>query len=229
MPELQAQLTKMLSGVSASELSNAGDSGITLGGLTPAERSRMTELLRKDQGLPEETRAALGDALVRTPSTVAVRPKCSELPGRYLDANHAECWQEFENRRECHWWNVHYHSDQTATWSGRCRGRLAEGRGTLSVSVGSDHHAYEGTGTLAGGRANGRWTESWADGHRFEGEYRDGEVNGWPDYVRSSYSDRTSWERGLPAREGRGPFNVRAGRMPAIPGKRRSGTPAGSG
>jgi len=33
-----------------------------------------------------------------------------------------------------------------------------------------------------------------------------------PDYVRSSCSDRISWERGLPAREREGPSNRRAGK-----------------
>ena len=121
------------------------------------------------------------DSDYRRREPVAARlsgPKCTELPGQYLRESHAECWEEFENQRGCHWWTRHYHSDTTARWSGRCEGGLAAGRGTLSISAGSEHPSYEGTGTFVGGKGDGRWTETWADGARFEGELRGGERNG---------------------------------------------------
>ena len=120
------------------------------------------------------------DADYRRSNPVARKPSgpiCAELPGQYLE-NHAECWEEFENQPGCHWWTRHYHSDRTARWTGRCDGGLAEGRGTLSRSAGSEHSSYEGTGTFSGGKGNGRWTETWANGTRFDVEYRDGKLHG---------------------------------------------------
>ena len=114
------------------------------------------------------------DRVARRPSG----PICAELPGQYLGENHTECWEEFENKRGCHWWARHFHSDRTARWSGRCDGGLAEGHGRLSVSAGSEHSSYEGTGTFSGGRGNGRWTVTTADGYRFEGDYVDGRRHG---------------------------------------------------
>jgi hypothetical protein len=46
------------------------------------------------------------------------------------------------------------------------------------VSAGSEHPPYKGTGTLLKGKASGHWIETWADGGRYEGEYRDGEKHG---------------------------------------------------
>lgn len=121
------------------------------------------------------------DADYRRSRPVARKPSgpiCAELPGQYLGENHAECWEEFENQPGCHWWTRHYHSDRPARWTGRCQGGIAEGGGTLSISTGSEHSSYEGMGTFSGGKGNGRWTETWADGARYEGELRDGEWHG---------------------------------------------------
>ena len=132
-------------------------------------------------------------------------PKCVELPGQYLSEDQAECWQEFEDQPGCHWWTDHYHSDRTARWTGRCDGGLAVGGGTLSLSAGSKHSSYEGTGTFTGGKLSGRWIEEWADGERYEGEFRDGKRTGrgtftWADGAR--YEGQ--WRDGK--RTGRGTF-----------------------
>lgn len=183
-PELQTLLTKMLTGLSASDLSDKGDASVALGALTPQERGQLSTLLEDDRALPAETRAALSDALGATSaSSVAFDPKCADLPGQYLDENHAECWVEFENQPGCFRWTTHYHSDQNHRWSGQCRGGIAEGQGTLSETAGSNHDAWEGTGTLSGGKLNGRWIEQWADGDRSDAEYRDGKVNGFGTYT----------------------------------------------
>ena len=142
------------------------------------------------------TRNQLRSLLAVTTPTRALRPKCAELPGRYLGENHAECWEQAANRPGCFVWDPHYHSDRTTRWTGRCRRGVAEGRGMLSVSAGSEHSAKRGTGTLVGGKASGHWIVEWADGDRFEGQYRDGKVHG-----RGRYSWKGTGE--YTGREGR--------------------------
>jgi hypothetical protein len=112
------------------------------------------------------TREQLRSILTKALPTVTLEPKCAELPGQYLGASHAECWEEIENQPGCFLWRTHYHSDQTTKWTGQCRNGVAEGRGTYSVSAGSEHSSYEGAGMLVNGKANGSWVEKWADGDR---------------------------------------------------------------
>ena len=124
------------------------------------------------------TREQLRSILTKALPTVTLEPKCAELPGQYLGASHAECWEEIENQLGCFLWRTHYHSDQTTKWAGQCRNGVAEGHGTYSVSAGSEHSSYEGAGMLVNGKANGSWVEKWADGDHYEGEYRDGKKHG---------------------------------------------------
>ena len=42
------------------------------------------------------------------PPTASLQPKCAELPGQYLGKNHAECWEQIENRPGCFLWRTHY-------------------------------------------------------------------------------------------------------------------------
>ena len=127
---------------------------------------------------PAEPSASQATATPAAASTVVTSPKCTELSGRNLEKGHAECWQEIENRPGCHLWRTDYRSGQITTWSGRCREGVAEGHGVYSVSTGSERSAHEGTGTLAGGKANGRWVVKLSSGNRHEGEYRDGKQHG---------------------------------------------------
>ena len=117
--------------------------------------------------------------LTTTPPTALLETKCAELPGQYLGGdNHAECWEEVENQAGCFVWRTHYHSDQATKWTGQCPGGIAHGHGTYTVSAGSEHSAYKGTGTLYEGKASGLWIDEWVDGDRYEGEYRDGKRHG---------------------------------------------------
>ena len=113
-----------------------------------------------------------------TSAAAALEPKCADLPGRYLDDNHAECWEKIESRPGCHWWNNHYHSDRTARWTGRCEGGFAEGRGTLSKSAGSEHDSAETSGTMSDGKRHGDWVLRFADGRVEEGSYIEGKRHG---------------------------------------------------
>ena len=121
----------------------------------------------------------VNDAILAQMQRAALlRPKCAELSGRYLGENHAECWEEIATPSGCYLWRTHYHSDQITNWTGRCRNGVAEGHGVYSVSAGSEHSAYEGTGTVVGGKASGHWIDKWADGARHEGDYRGGKQHG---------------------------------------------------
>ena len=120
--------------------------------------------------------------LAETTPTVTLVPKCAELSGQFEAENHAECWNEVDNQRGCFVWDHHYHSDRVTKWTGRCRSGVAEGRGVLSVSAGSEHAPSQGTGTLLGGKANGHWEITWANGERYEGEFRDGRRTGYGTY-----------------------------------------------
>ena len=146
------------------------------------------------------------DAMLgQTPPAALLQPKCAELPGQYLGENHAECWVEIANRPECYLWHVHYHSDQVTGWSGECREGVADGHGAFSVSAGSEHTAYEGTGKMVGGKANGHWVSEWVNSSRYEGDFVDGKPHG---YGVLTFSDGKvydgAWTRGcLGEKDGR--------------------------
>lgn len=102
-----------------------------------------------------------GEAFVRASFLVepgagtAVSPKCAELGGGYTEKTDAECWEEMRGQRGCYAWNRHYHSDRTADWTGSCPGGIASGRGTYSLSAGSNHQEISGTGSMRKGKRNG--------------------------------------------------------------------------
>ena len=189
-------------------LANAGfDPGPADGKFGPKTRTAIQEWQRAN-GHTETgylTRDQLRSILTET-ATAVLEPKCAELPSQYLK-NHSECWDEIANQPGCYWWNRHYHSDQTTDgWSGRCHRGIAEGRGTLSLSAGWSGHAssYEGMGTLSSGNKNGHWTEAWASGIRYEGEYRDGLPHG---YATLTFASGTryegEWRNGCYERDGK--------------------------
>lgn len=134
---------------------------------------------------------------------VTLEPKCADIPGSYLGENHAECWAEAENQRGCFVWRTHYHSDQRTTrWTGPCRNGVAEGRGTYWIAPGSDHSAFEGVGTMVGGKPNGHWVVS-TGGYQGEGEYRDGLENGhWVETFSNGVRYEGDYRNGM--RDGQG-------------------------
>ena len=155
------------------------DSGPAAGLLGLQARDTIRDWQQKYPSIVGESalrRGVIGDESGKGP---VLQPKCAQLSGEYLFEKYAECWEEFEDPTDCHWWSNHYHSNRTARWSGHCSGTLAEGHGTLSISSGSDHATYIGTGTLVRGVRQGAWIESWGDGARFEGALLDGKRNGY--------------------------------------------------
>ena len=93
-PELRRLLDKMVSGVSAADLSKEEDAQVSLGSLTAAERGDLSDLLKKDQGLPQPTRDALSGALraKATVPAIALTPRCTGA------TKGAKCWREMSNR-----------------------------------------------------------------------------------------------------------------------------------
>ena len=165
--------------------------------------------------------------LTETMPAATLKPKCAELPGEYVMRNHAECWEEIRKRPGCYWWNSHYHSDRAANdRSGRCRRGVAEGHGTLILSGGSNHSQSEGTGTLSGGKPDGRWSESSADGGSKEGRYRAGKKEGyWTMTFGSGHRREGEWRDDKA--NGRGSFIWPDGRR--YEGGWRDGKPNGHG
>ena len=109
---------------------------------------------------------------------VALSPKCAELGGGYTDENDAACWEEMQSQPGCYAWNGHYHSDRVADWTGSCPGGVASGRGTYSLTAGSNHGGVTTTGTFAEGKKQGRWVEKSDNGTVAEGSYVDGARSG---------------------------------------------------
>ncbi|MCY3597226.1 MAG: hypothetical protein OXG71_07300, partial [Rhodospirillales bacterium] len=105
------------------------------------------------------------------------------------------CWSELANQPGCYFWYldqtrwIGFPTHESASWSGTCRGGVADGEGVLSGTSNRDFRwrvAHEGS--LSKGKKHGRWVETrtTARGNtREEGHYvhggRDGEwtVDHW--------------------------------------------------
>ena len=107
----------------------------------------------------------------------AAGPKCAEL-GSQLAKNHATCWQAIQSQPGCYFWNEHYHSDIVADWTGGCSGDTAHGKGSLTLSAGSEHEAATKSGAFMHGKRTGHWVERYIDGDVYEGPYVDGKRHG---------------------------------------------------
>ena len=168
------------------------------------------EALRAMRGAARHQRDSEALRATVDPAT-ELEPKCAEMPGQYLGENHAECWEEIENRPKCYWWNAHYHSDGAIMqWSGQCDGRVAVGSGTLSALGGNDSHSHESTGTLVNGRMTGHWIIEWYSGSRYEGQWRDAKPHGHGTHS-SADGDRYEGEWRDGKRHGHGTFTFASG------------------
>lgn len=77
----------------------------------------------------------------------------------------------------CRVWNSNPEPGETMSWSGACQGGLAQGRGVLQwFKDGRPNGRYEGD--YRDGKVNGRGVYTWASGTRFEGEFRDDRPDG---------------------------------------------------
>ena len=99
----------------------------------------------------------------------------------------AACWQEPSNHPGCYFWTDFYDPDKPFSWTGECRGSLAQGAGRLQWSKdppsgsGSPGASWNESGSFKDGKKHGRWAVSFFDGMhagKFEGPYREGKKHG---------------------------------------------------
>ena len=78
------------------------------------------------------------------------------------------CWTKVSDNPLCHLWKDGRIDGKIITWSGRCRGGIGTGTGTLTVGK----KRYKWSGSLVNGKRHGQWAEK---------------------YVRTSKQDLTNW------------------------------------
>ena len=88
------------------------------------------------------------------------------------------CWMELSNQPECYVWNPNLQPGETATWTGECSGKRAQGTGTLKWVWDGGEKTSESTGRLTGGNKQGDWVLRSASGNVLEGPYVEGKKHG---------------------------------------------------
>ena len=101
------------------------------------------------------------------PQAIDPDDTCEGKPAR------SQCWQELQSHPDCYVFNAFYMPGMQASWTGECRGQLAEGEGELAY-VWDDRQQW-GQGALVGGRAKGPWTLRHADGREENVVYEAGD------------------------------------------------------
>lgn len=87
----------------------------------------------------------------------------------------------------CKVWNANPSPSESISWSGACANGNATGSGTVQWYLnGKPDSRYEGE--YRDGHINGKGTHVSANGNRYEGEYRDDQFNGKGTYVWASGS-----------------------------------------
>lgn len=86
------------------------------------------------------------------------------------------CWNELTSHPQCYVWDVNYDENRNVSWSGKCSGNVAHGKGTLIVSKGD--YEFSDSGSLAKGKKHGHWVGHDSYGGGSEGPYVDGEKHG---------------------------------------------------
>lgn len=77
----------------------------------------------------------------------------------------------------CRVWNPNPKPGETIAWNGPCENGLAHGRGTLQwFESGRPTDRYDGD--YRDGRVNGRGVYAWTNGTSYEGDYRDDQMHG---------------------------------------------------
>ncbi len=100
------------------------------------------------------------------PATVMLDVKCpgqNEL-GQPLWFN---CWTELSNQPGCYFWYldatrwIGYPTHESASWSGSCRGGLADGEGVLTGTSNRNYRtSVAHAGNLLKGKKHGQWVET---------------------------------------------------------------------
>ena len=93
----------------------------------------------------------------------------------------SSCWMALANHPECYVWNPNLQKDETATWTGKCSGNVAQGEGTLTFAVtdGDSLKTLEtGTGYFQKGHFHDQWVWRSPYGVVNEGPYMYGKRHG---------------------------------------------------
>ena len=84
----------------------------------------------------------------------------------------SSCWMALADRPECYFWNPNLQKDETATWSGKCSGNMAQGEGTLTMeytwgtrynSSTREHEPAKQVLTATGAFQKGRMQDQWVE------------------------------------------------------------------
>lgn len=101
----------------------------------------------------------------------------------------------------CHAWANVPVPNESASWTGACRGGRTEGNGVLtwhqgsgSSSAGTVIGRYEGP--MRAGHAHGRGVYTWPNGNRYDGEFRDGFAHGPARYLHNGSLYEGDWKEG---------------------------------
>ena len=93
----------------------------------------------------------------------------------------AGCWMALVQQPECYYWNPSLKKDQSATWTGKCSGGAAHGKGQLTWTYtvrDSLDFTETGSGHVRKGKLHGRWVFQDQNGYVDEGAYVDGNRHG---------------------------------------------------
>jgi hypothetical protein len=90
-----------------------------------------------------------------------------------------------DTKTGCRVWNTFPLPGESISWTGLCRNDLAQGRGVLQWFKG-DKPTARYDGELRNGKMNGRGYYTWPDGDSYKGEYRDDLRNGRGVYTWAS-------------------------------------------
>jgi hypothetical protein len=107
-------------------------------------------------------------------------------------------WTEAGN--DCFVWNQNPAAGETATWSGGCKDRRATGKGTLVWRDGTAEQRYEGG--MLDGRMNGHGIYTFANGDRYDGEFKNDDFDGVGTLVEGQSRYEGQWKAGK--KNGRG-------------------------
>ena len=121
----------------------------------------------------------------------------------------SSCWMALADRPECYFWNPNLQKDETATWSGKCSGNMAQGEGTLTMeytwgtrynSSTREHEPAKQVLTATGAFQKGKMQDQWVerDNYRvYEGPYKDGKKHGqWVSRHSDGHVEEGSYKDG---------------------------------
>lgn len=105
------------------------------------------------------------------PAAALAQPAAAPTP---LAAPGQPGWSPAGNA--CFVWNQNPNQGETVTWSGACENQRVTGKGALVWQEGTTQQRYDGE--MRDGKLNGHGIYSFSNGDRYEGDFRDDEFDG---------------------------------------------------